>query len=86
MLLSNSIGIHNTRSIMPPSLKAESQYFADNQKTRLQKNYSLQVRPVLCSDGMLSFSEWQDTQKRKDIILKMKIPLMFVLWKNSTSP
>lgn len=30
---------------------------------QLQKNYSCQVVPVICSDGILSFSEWQGTGK-----------------------
>lgn len=85
MLLSSSTGICNTRSVMSPSLKAESQYIAENQKRWLQ-NYSLQVMPVLCSDGILGFSEWQGTLNRRDIILQMKIPLMFAWWKNWTSP
>lgn len=62
-LLSNSPGICNT--IMSPSLKAKSQYFAENQKMWLQKNYSCQVMPVLCSDGILSF--WVARYPKKKI-------------------
>lgn len=83
MLQSNSTGIHNTRSHHP--WKQKTNILPATRRWDYRK--IALFRWCLCSVQM---GYWAflliGKIPKKEIILKMKIPLMFVWWKNSTSP